>query len=368
MKKNSKRLNILFSTTRTWNIWDEFIMRWIENLLEEIWINYNKILFNRNPEINWWFEFLNFLRNSFFDKYLNNIIFQLLRTYLRLWFYDNSFSYKYYHLYKDIDYIIFAGSPEWSWYRSKILFDLINKNQLKALFLFIWEAGHPWNKTKKWIVEWIKKSKLIILRNPEDFKNFKKLNPNTFQLSCPALFCEKEEKNINCINNIWITFSFPNSSKWHNINKNTFNELIKFINYLKTNYKEYKLYWIFHNIKDFYLFSQNREIKALFKDSYYSWDREDYKKFYKKFDLIISTRVHWNWISSSLWIPNIAFIHDDRWSTVLWFWSHIVKNIEEAKSIFNIIKNNIKNENKKLKDLKQYQKKKRINILYNNIN
>jgi len=365
-----KRLNILFSTTRYWNVWDEFIMRWIENLLNEIWVKYNKIIYNRNQEVNWWFEFLNPLRWNFWDRYSDTIWFQFLNAFIKLGFFDNSFAYKYYNKFKNnIEYVIWAGSPEWAGYRSKILFNLINKENISWLMLWIWEAWYPWNKWKKWIIEGVKKQKLIILRNPEDYENFRKLNKNTFQLSCPALFSalENEEKwKINEIKSIGCTFSFPSSSSSHSVKNEIFEKYISFIKFLKNNYPNLRLYAVFHHIKDLVLFNSDYNyLKDLFIDTYYSGDREDYFNFYKDFDIVISTRVHWNGIASSLLIPNIAFTHDKRWSTVMWFWSYTYDNDNNTLDHFKRIINNPSHFQEQLKNLKKSQKSNRLDLLSN---
>ncbi|MGF1581594.1 MAG: hypothetical protein ACFCD0_19880, partial [Gemmataceae bacterium] len=46
-----KRLNIIFSTTRTWNCGDDFILYGILNLFSGIGVQCNPIYYNRNPEL-----------------------------------------------------------------------------------------------------------------------------------------------------------------------------------------------------------------------------------------------------------------------------------------------------------------------------
>ncbi|MEJ7712218.1 MAG: hypothetical protein WKF84_20740 [Pyrinomonadaceae bacterium] len=44
-------LNILFSTTRQWNSGDEFILFGVRQLLHDLGLQYNAIIYNRHPSI-----------------------------------------------------------------------------------------------------------------------------------------------------------------------------------------------------------------------------------------------------------------------------------------------------------------------------
>ena len=106
-----KRKNIIFSSTRQFNIGDEFVLLGILNLFKKLKLNFNPILYNRSPEVRQTFQFLNPLRNHV-DRTNKNIFLTLLSSFFRIGFEDNSWKYA-----KDgdtIDAVVFGGTPEWA--------------------------------------------------------------------------------------------------------------------------------------------------------------------------------------------------------------------------------------------------------------
>jgi len=104
-----RTLNILFSTTRQWNPGDEFIFFGIRNILTELGIKFNTIIYNRHPSINPPPTFRRH-RWSKLEKYPNM---------------DNSF---FLDIPAAVDYVIIAGSPEWTGgQRMDRLFNYIKK-------------------------------------------------------------------------------------------------------------------------------------------------------------------------------------------------------------------------------------------------
>ncbi|MBZ8143714.1 hypothetical protein CLD22_28350, partial [Rubrivivax gelatinosus] len=114
--------NILFSTTRQWNPGDEFILMGCLNALRAAGLDFNPVIFNRNPQIR---------RAKRIDP-----VALLQRAFgegRRQAFLDNSF--------KDsmsldwIDLVVFAGSPEWRGRRLAPLYDAIARAGTPTAFL-----------------------------------------------------------------------------------------------------------------------------------------------------------------------------------------------------------------------------------------
>lgn len=343
----SLRKNILFSTTKNWNIGDEIILIGLENLLKELKINYNSIIFNRHPNISKYFDFLNVIKSENLSSRLDNNLRTLalrfvLESFFDIYHLDNSFHTK--HMDKKwIDNIVFAGTPEWYSPRLKNLYNYAIKNKIPYYFVSI--GIHPnLKRLQKSEVKYfldvekiISGAELIITRNCANdvIEYFKSLNDNVYYVGCPALFSYNgniEYKfNDNNKKEVGFVISFPDCPHGHKITESTFGYIIKLI---KTFSKHnYKINFILHYIDDFYYLKT--KYKKLLEycnggEIYYSHNVFDYFDFYKNVDIIISTRVHGNGLASSLGIPNYNIPHDERSDTVLNFGSKILsKNLKD---------------------------------------
>ena len=124
--------NVVFSSTRQWNPGDEFIQFGCQNLMSNL-INFNSILFNRNPQIRGSYDTNHpFLNANHSHKFNTSFINSLIGKYIKLNFWDNSFKNNGRY---GIDYCVISGSPEWSGSRLKPLFKFIEKNKIPTFFL-----------------------------------------------------------------------------------------------------------------------------------------------------------------------------------------------------------------------------------------
>ena len=127
----TRSTNILFSTTRQWNPGDEFILKGIQNLLQELHINFNGLIFNRHPDNLQSYSKSNPLRKIDFDFRGKGLI----NSFIRLGSADNSF--KSGMTANGINLVIVAGSPGWYGKYTSPLYDLVDRNKIPIAFIGI---------------------------------------------------------------------------------------------------------------------------------------------------------------------------------------------------------------------------------------
>ncbi len=347
----NRRLNILFSTTRQWNPGDEFILYGIINLLNELQLKFNPIIYNRNPHIRPMYSYLNPLR---FSHYLD-IPYkekEIIEAFFRVGFLDNSF--------KDemdlsfIDLVIFAGTPEWKTPRLLTLYQKLLNFLGKILYIGIGSAGVGYYENLSDLHKTIlKKAEFISVRDKYTWEMLRLLNP--LLLPCPSIFASTNEKIIKEVKHIGLVFSTNKSVPFNRI---TAALEIKLVSLYKTLIKKlpWKISLICHYIDElpiaYQIFGKDVEI-------YYSYDALDYISIYKNFDLIISPRIHGSGLASSLGIPSIVIPHDLRVDAAYLFLAHILPDLDyrTLEMFITQIINNIKLINRNLISYKLEMKK-----------
>jgi hypothetical protein len=286
--------NILFSTTRQWNPGDEFILRGIRYLFSKSGYNYNTIIYNRHPSI----------------TPRREILKGRLRGHEFLPHYDNSFILNY----KDvIDYVIFAGTPEWyGGKRMDNLHQYIIDTELRCSFIGVGvpKDPHVTDNLRKILTD---RTDLFIARDPNCYKHFSWVE-NSYQLSCPALFSAPFNRLRGEIQRLGIVIQNTKTIN-HKIPNFLADLLAKQYQILEN---KYEVHYIPHYIDDL-IYARNKGLKNI----HYSAFSEDYAEIFDKCDFVISPRVHGCGMASSLGIPNILIPHDGRFSTALGFKSQI---------------------------------------------
>ena len=354
------RENIIFSTSRQWNPGDEFILKGILNLFEEAEVEFNPIIYNRNPAVTNELDHFNIIkeRNFFKSEHWSNPLSIIASSIFNIRDLDNSIRKR--HLRdKWIDKIVIAGSPEVFGFRHISLFKYANKFDIPIYLLGV---GLP-KSTDKLVSlpiykKMIPKIKYISTRNVNsNFKRIQALNKNIYYNGCPALFVSKEEIEINPKKNskirMGIIFSFPEGPQGHRLKREEFVKIKKIIRELSEKMRDkIEIGFIFHYVDEIFLIeSKYRDLKEYANAKiYYSYNSEEYLEIYKKFDIVMSTRVHGNGLASSLGIPNIALVHDERSSVVEFFDS---KKIEISKIKIEQLLKEIKNIITNLKKINQ---------------
>lgn len=292
-------LNILFSTTRQWNCGDEFILFGVRRLLDSIGIEYNPIIYNRHPSINprplsrkepWSkTEPLPSLDNSFFLDEPGLI-----------------------------DYVIFAGSPEWfGGPRINPLLKFVLENRIRCSFLGvgIHQRRNFSDSLKRVLVEL---SDLIVARDPVCFDSVKEF-PHAYYEVCPALFSapfNREHVSLEKVGIVIQPAKLKDEANLHSIPEDISNRYFEQFSELE---KALPVTYIAHYIDDLKL------TRSLGREVVYSGYSEDYARIFDRFDAVVSTRVHGCGIASSLGIPNALIPHDGRYTTAIKFKSHIAE-------------------------------------------
>ena len=318
--------NVIYSTTRQWNPGDEFILMGVINILNEVIGEHNPIIYNRNPDI----------RPEIGQVYLrkkDNKYSGLVRNdYIRMGFLDNSIKFDTDCSFADL--AVFAGTPEWWDMRCENFYQHIIENGLPTVCVGLGSI----DKLAPYIKEVLAKSEYISFRDEKFIHDDELKGLKVKALACPAMQCVKigNEKIIPEVKTIGLGFAVDeaHSIKWNCIPDDVYERLKSlYLEFIKRYKDKYKINVICHYIDE--LPEANRLFKDTGVDVLYSYDSKDYVDIYKKCDIVISTRVHGCGIASSLGIPSLSIIHDERGTTTLSFLSQVIDIHKSEKEIFD---------------------------------
>ena len=249
-------MNILFSTTRHWNPGDELINRGIDQLLRFSGYQFNSIVWNRHPSIRPGHTSL-----------------------------DNSFDEFRYDP-KSIDYVIFAGSPEWLGPRVDPLYQLIQRNGLRCSLIGIGSHGEKFGLSP--VVKRVLQhhTDLIICRDQSTFSRLtgKFSIPHAQLMPCPALFhCVSPIRRLN-LQKVAVIYQ-STYTPFQSVNIKTRDFLIRLINELSP---QISVQVICHYI------DEALEASAIFGSERvrFSSDAADYENYFKEVDLVVGARIH----------------------------------------------------------------------------
>jgi hypothetical protein len=346
LKTMDKRKNILFSTTRQWNPGDEFILKGILNVIHSIDADFNPVIFNRSPEIERPESRLSFS----FQINLSRMRFKRLKC----GSFDNSFKGK---LLKDnlIDLAVFAGTPEWASFRLSQMYEYIHRYSIPVVYLGIGLGTENFrvDKLSNLYLDVLNKAKLVIVRSQRVQKILSQLKP--ILLPCPSLLASpvEFEKTIGAVKKIALIYNSPKSIKNNKVDYNAYNFMIGLYRKLLNDYsQEFEFEFICHYIDE--LPELRKDFGA--RNSYYSYDSDDYFKIYNKFDLVIGCRVHGIGVAASMGIPGIAIRHDLRGSTCELFKADIIEPSMSLTEILKIIDVKIRDVRRQNGELLEYKR------------
>jgi len=316
--------NVLFSTTRQWNPGDEFILMGVLNLMRSL-IDFNPIIFNRNPEIQ---------RKR--SKSCFNLSFDLGRCRVKLLkpgFYDNSFKEKFLDE-PFINLAVFAGTPEWASMKLKGMYEYVHRNRIPCVYLGI-GAGDLFDFSDLSVMyrRVLERAKLIIVRDNVCRRMLGHLKP--VLLPCPSLLAapKEYERDIGKVMSIGLVFSSSTSAKFNRISKETYLFQMNLYRRLLEAYAgRLHIEFICHYIDELPAFY--REFPSL--KCNYSYDSRDYLDIYNKFDMVIGARVHGIGLAASMGIPGIHIDHDIRGDTCNGFQAARLKpgcSLDEAMGV-----------------------------------
>lgn len=344
-------LNYLFTTTRQWNVGDEFIHYGVNNIVKNLkGESYNRIIHNRNPQVRNFFQKWGIKR----DFILSNIsYFDFILNFAH---YDNS--WKDGHSLKYVDSVFFSGSPEWFGGRLYSLYKNLESYENPIIMLGLGITNRKINLSK--LEKFVLKKAVITVRNEKLVDVLSQDGIKSTYLPCPALLSSEFENDITSFEVIGLGYSTVNTFKNHKVAQDVYNKQLELY---KEIVKRYNSVIICHYIDEF------EEACEIFgaDNVLYSYDSKDYFEIYSNCQLVISPRVHGCGISSSLGIPNIGLIHDKRGETARGFGSYLfdpsTSNMFEILTKVEELSRKISEENEKLKDLKSKTKKKYNSLL-----
>ncbi len=254
------RKNILFNTTRQWNIGDQIIMLGILNILKRL--NFNIFIYNRHPSIYGTGK-------------------------------DNSFVGTRHNL-ENIDYYIAAGTPEWADQKLKPLYEEIAKRRIPRSFIGIGGVGCGYIDSFPALKNLFMKADILSARDSQSYEIIKQFGG--IKLPCPGFLCGQDPVyTINENPVIGLVFTTDKT------NPNTISTELKqdLINGYKKIIEKREAFIICHFI------DEALEARTHFPNTpiFYSYDARDYEKPYSWCDLVISPRLHGALLSAGLGVP-----------------------------------------------------------------
>jgi hypothetical protein len=249
-------MNILFTTTKQWNVGDEIILKGTRNLLTSKIGPHTYIPWNRHPSI----RPGNSFRDNSFDE-------------LR-------------HSFAAVDYTIFAGSPEWSGPRLEPLFQLLKTSGKRCSFIGIGSSSHSFHSSPALLQVLRDHTDAVTCRDQCTYDMLRGIvDPfRLFLLPCPSTFFSGTIQQRDDIKVIGLNYQ-ATATTWHNI---TEPEHTYMLNLFKEISKHFDVRIICNYIDDLIAASQYFPRNLL----RYSPDRSDFQDFYQEVDAVIGTRVH----------------------------------------------------------------------------
>jgi hypothetical protein len=313
--------NIVFCTTRQWNPGDEIILSGILNVFDVLGVEYNPIIYNRHPDLRSMAQDKQLFRTSRVPdsfEYFSDT--SALEANLKFGFFDNSL--KPGSDCQHIDWVVFAGSPEWCNGRTFDLYASILKYQLPVMVLGV---GGGFNLYRQEYHEVISQAKAIATRDEGTYKAVRKSGIDAIHLPCPALLSapKDKERNVESVNKIGLIYTAKTAESviWSGCSPVAHDyQLRLFRNMIALYGSHIKIEIVCHYIDDIAL--ARRDFPGI--NVRYSYNSTDYFRIYGNYDLVVGGRVHGIGVAASLGVPGVALSHDARGSTCAGFLADIV--------------------------------------------
>lgn len=347
--------NILYSATRQWNPGDEFILMGVESLMQEVLGDHNSILYNRNPQTR---PSFGVLRAHKVSRFLLKLLYKKMIS--KGGFLENSFKPNSSGRY--LDYIVFAGSPEWRGKNLNELYKLISVSNIPTLFLGLGAMNKiDVAKFSKNELSGLKNNVVLICRDSNCEQALKSFG--SIYLPCPALFSSPFIKKVEKVKKVALLYGTHLAADANNISKET-DIFMKSVyqNLLDKYSKEYDFEFVSHYIDELDQFNTDYPNRVL----RYNYKSDAYLDIFKEYDLVIGHRVHGIGMCASMGIPGIMIAHDKRAETVKGFLAEMVyidSTYDEFEKIFIHTIENVRLKSENLLAHKISIRKKYIDIL-----
>jgi len=249
-------MNILFSTTRQWNPGDEFIHRGILNLLRGSGLRFNSIAWNRHPSI----------------RPGNTLL-------------DNSYD-ELRHDPRSLDYVVFAGTPEWRGPRTDLLYRMIADNRLRCALIGIGGHGAPAGFTPSESAVLENQTDLITCRDRSTWSELSaKLSSTPVELlPCPSVFHATDPRQRQALARVGVIYQTVHT-QWQTVTRQARDVLIEIIQRLS---RQIETVVICNYIDEW------SEASSIFGHDrvWYSHDSRDYEAAFLDIDCLVAARVH----------------------------------------------------------------------------
>jgi polysaccharide pyruvyl transferase WcaK-like protein len=311
-------ITILFSSTRGWNCGDEFILRGLRNLIDDLGVLVNPVIYNRHPDL-LLYEFFKdvplFVNTPKGQTQVN--IDGALRTFsCRV---DNSLRLS--HDIGFVDACIFAGTPEWLGVPVEKIAAKLAASKIPVAYVGVGYGDYQ-NSAANALGDLdatiLRRAGLVTTRDQRAYDFLARHNITAQVLPCPALFTCRDEKRVEQVRRIAISVQNPDGAGPQTVSPQTSAWLLDFAKLAAT---EYEVVFVQHYIDEFaHMASDLRALGPVL----YSSDPNDYQAFYRSADITVTSRVHGAGICASLGIPGY-FVGDTlRTDTVAGFLSEVI--------------------------------------------
>lgn len=303
--------NVIFSTTRQWNPGDEFILRGVRRIFDELGYDYNAIIFNRNPDVRSCFQDKQIFKRSKVPlDFWNSSETISLEANLKFGFFDNS-------LKPDmdcsfVDWVVLAGTPEWCNGKMYDLYASVIRHKLPLMILGVGgncDIYHPSFR------EVIGKAKVFTVRDQSTYDATHREGFDSTLMPCPALFSapSSRQRLIRGVRKVALIYqaSRDESVIWNGFSPIAHQAMLEIYRNLIDARPDLRFEMVCHYADEVPLAVRDFPKLPL----RYSYDAEDYMNIYASFDFVVGSRVHGLGIAASLGIPGVALIHDSRGST-----------------------------------------------------
>ncbi len=308
----------IFSTTRTYNPGDEFILFGIESLIHDIIGPFNTVFYNRNPAVQ------NFRMT--FDKEAT-VGTQTANWYqtLRHYFSERENSWSPELGIKFADFVIFAGTPEWVGRMVEPLTSALKEFNGPVLYLGLGSMDIMEKRKFSDLLESdqvaLKKAALITVRDTPAANFLNPLSPHI--LPCPSLFaCEGTlHKNKQ---RIAVSLQGTKNTNTQRIDPAVRDYMLALLNCLND---DYSCAVIAHYVDEL---PELADFLPSGVDLIFHSDSRSYMETYDAFDLVVTTRVHGAGLAAALGVPSFVISHSHRSQTAEGFLAEMINPDHET--------------------------------------
>lgn len=306
------RRTLLFSTTRSWNPGDDFILFGLRRLIEQVIGPFNALVYNRHPDLHAGRRLAG--RKGRFNTPAGNFVFdigELLGPHVGR--YDNSWRPD--QGLDHLDAVIFAGTPEWAGIMLEPLTASLATHAVPVAYLGLGGVEEHIGRSAANLPaadqSVLARAGLITVRDQLAERLLAPFGP--VRLPCPALFAVPHARPRSTLRRIALCTQRPEGPQ--PVPPAIFEYTRSLFECLAAAF-DCALVAHYANEVPFLQAQFGRRLPVL-----YAYDPADYIDLYDGFDLTVTTRVHGAGLCASLGVPSVIIRHSARSGTAEGFLS-----------------------------------------------